>query len=274
MSRIASTASGVIDVRLAAELQRVQADLELEPAPFAGGQPQAAEIEAVRACRHGPSRLAAAAGPAQASARSASSRLSTLPVALRGSSSRKTTSRGTLKRARLALTCVLDVALGERRARRCARRRPAAAGRSARPSTPIAATSVDAVERGDRVLDLAREDVLAARDDHLVVAAVDEQAPLLVEVADVAGGHEAVDDRLAAAAGVAVEDELVADEDAARLARRRPPRRRRRRGARPCRAAGGRRCPARRAGRRAWRSSPTRPRSSRRGCRGRRRTCP
>ena len=29
---------------------------------------------------------------------------------------------------------------------------------------------------GEQVLDLAREDVLAARDDHLVVAAVDEQA--------------------------------------------------------------------------------------------------
>ena len=71
---------------------------------------------------------------------------------------------------------------------------------------------------GEQVLDLAREDVLAAGDDHLVVAAVDEQPPVLVEVADVAGGHQAVDDVLVAAAGVALEQHLVADEDAAGLA--------------------------------------------------------
>ena len=72
---------------------------------------------------------------------------------------------------------------------------------------------------GEQVLDLAREDVLAAGDDHLVVAAVDEQAAARVEVADVAGRHQAVDDVLAAAAGVALEQHLVADEDAAGLAR-------------------------------------------------------
>jgi hypothetical protein len=44
---------------------------------------------------------------------------------------------------------------------------------------------------------LAREDVLAAGDDHLVVAAGDEQAAVLVEVADVARGHQAADDLLA-----------------------------------------------------------------------------
>ena len=48
---------------------------------------------------------------------------------------------------------------------------------------------------------------------------VDEQAALVVEVADVAGGHQAVDHVLRAAAGVALEQHLVADEDAARLAR-------------------------------------------------------
>ena len=77
---------------------------------------------------------------------------------------------------------------------------------------------VDAVVVAEQVLDLAREDVLAARDDHLVVAAVDEQPPAAVEVADVAGRHQAVDDRLVAAARVAVEDQLVADEDPAGLA--------------------------------------------------------
>ncbi|GBD46221.1 hypothetical protein HRbin41_01043 [bacterium HR41] len=46
---------------------------------------------------------------------------------------------------------------------------------------------------GERVLDLLREDVLAAGDDHLVVAPFDEQAPGGVEATDVAGGHEPVD---------------------------------------------------------------------------------
>jgi hypothetical protein len=76
----------------------------------------------------------------------------------------------------------------------------------------------DRLVAGEQVLDLAREHVLAARDDHVVVAAVDEQAALRVEVADVAGRHQAVDDVLAAAARVALELHLVADEDAARLA--------------------------------------------------------
>ena len=42
---------------------------------------------------------------------------------------------------------------------------------------------------GEQVLDLAREDVLAAGDDHLVVAAVDEEAALGVDVADVAAAR-------------------------------------------------------------------------------------
>jgi hypothetical protein len=53
------------DVRLTAELQRVQADLELEPASLAGGQPQAAEIEAVRACRHALVKATARTRPAR-----------------------------------------------------------------------------------------------------------------------------------------------------------------------------------------------------------------
>src|SRR4051794_1658523 len=54
----------------------------------------------------------------------------------------------------------------------------------------------DTLVAGEQVLDLGREDVLAARDDHVVVAAVDVQAPAAVEMAHVAGGHEAVDDLL------------------------------------------------------------------------------
>jgi hypothetical protein len=43
----------------------------------------------------------------------------------------------------------------------------------------------------EQVLHLAREDVLPARDDHLVVAAVDEEAAVGVEVAHVARGQSA-----------------------------------------------------------------------------------
>ena len=127
---------------------------------------------------------------------------------------------------------------------------------------------------GEQILDLAREDVLAAGDDHLVVAAVDEQPPLGVEVADVAAAEQAVDHLLAAAAGVALEGHLVADEDPPHLAGRAPPAPPRRRAGPRCRAAAGRRCRARRAGPRAWRRSRRRPRSSRRGCRCCRRSGP
>ena len=110
-------------------------------------------------------------------------------MALRGSSSRKTISRGTLKRARLAFTCSL---------------------RSSSDTSPVRTTKaqplakvvvVDADRGGlahrswrdQAVLDLLREDVLAAGDDHVVVAARDVQPAVRVEAADVAGGHQAVD---------------------------------------------------------------------------------
>ena len=73
---------------------------------------------------------------------------------------------------------------------------------------------------GQQVLDLSREHVLAAGDDHVVVAAVDEQPPVGVEVADVAGGHEPAAAVLVAAAGVALEQHLRAHEDAPAGARR------------------------------------------------------
>src|SRR5436190_1769051 len=66
-------------------------------------------------------------------------------------------------------------------------------------------------------LDLAGKDVLAAGDDHVVLASVDEEAARLVEVAEVARVHQVVDGLPRAAAGVALEDELAADEDVARL---------------------------------------------------------
>src|SRR3954447_26340743 len=76
----------------------------------------------------------------------------------------------------------------------------------------------DRLMAGEQLLDLGREDVLPARDDHVVVTAVDEQPSLRVEVTDVARRHQAVHLVLAAAARVAIELQLVADEDAARPA--------------------------------------------------------
>src|SRR5919106_3754136 len=73
------------------------------------------------------------------------------------------------------------------------------------------------VVAGEEVLYLLWEHVLAPRDDHLVVAALDEQAPTVVEAADVAGCHQVPDHVLRAAARVALEEHLVADEDSARL---------------------------------------------------------
>src|SRR5215218_462338 len=66
-----------------------------------------------------------------------------------------------------------------------------------------------------QILGLLRIDVLAARQDHVVLAAVDEQAPGGVEMADVADVHQPADDLARAAAAVAVEDEAAADEDGA-----------------------------------------------------------
>ena len=66
-----------------------------------------------------------------------------------------------------------------------------------------------------QVLDLLREHVLTAGDDHVVVAAVDEQQPVFVEVAHIAAGHVAVDDLLAAAVGVPLETRRAANEDPA-----------------------------------------------------------
>ena len=91
-------------VALAAERQALDRHLELQPPPLAGRQAQRREVEL--GCERG-QRLQASGAGARAPgvpAAYASSRLRILPVALRGSCSRNTTSRGTLKRARLPLT--------------------------------------------------------------------------------------------------------------------------------------------------------------------------
>ena len=70
----------------------------------------------------------------------------------------------------------------------------------------------DVVVAVQQILDLGREDVLAAADDHVVVAAVDEQPGRRVEVADVAAGEQAVDSSLCRRR-LALELDVVADED-------------------------------------------------------------
>src|ERR1700685_560358 len=54
----------------------------------------------------------------------------------------------------------------------------------------------------EQILNLERKDVLAARDDHVVVAAIDEPQAGFVEVPGVAGRQQTVDDLFVSAVGV------------------------------------------------------------------------
>ncbi len=54
----------------------------------------------------------------------------------------------------------------------------------------------------EQILNLEREDVLASGDNHVVIAAIDEPQPGLVEMPGVAGGQQPVDDFLVPAIGV------------------------------------------------------------------------
>ena len=83
------TSDGVGAVGLPAEGEGLDLDVQVEPAALARGQPQAREIEDVRTLRHGLQHTTAART-------SLSSRLSTFPVDVRGSSATNSTSRGTL----------------------------------------------------------------------------------------------------------------------------------------------------------------------------------
>ena len=53
-SSVAATCVAGHRVALAAEVEGVDGDVQLEPPPLAGGQPQRADVEAVRALAHGP----------------------------------------------------------------------------------------------------------------------------------------------------------------------------------------------------------------------------
>src|SRR5437764_11965314 len=55
------------------------------------------------------------------------------------------------------------------------------------------------------VFDLGREDVLTARHDHVVVAAFDVQASVVVQTTHVTGRREVAQSRLVLTAGVALE---------------------------------------------------------------------
>ena len=68
--------------------------------------------------------------------------------------------------------------------------------------------------RPKQFLDLTREHVLAARHDHVVIATIDEEQPV-VEMAEVAGREQAAPFLLAAAGRVPVEPHRSADEDPA-----------------------------------------------------------
>ena len=122
-----------------------------------------------------------------------------LPDGLFGSSSTKRYSRGRLKRA--------SVVGGEAVARRARRRSPR--GDDERDDA-LAEPLVRLADDGDLahagmaredVLDLERVDVLAARDDHVVDAAVEPEVAVLVEPPDVAGAVPAVADRLRVGVG-------------------------------------------------------------------------
>src|ERR1700756_4567523 len=107
------------------------------------------------------------------------------------------------------LDVVLDVVLGHLAAR---------AQDDERPQALAELLVVDA-DRGrlldrlvaaEELLHLGREHVLPAGDDHLVVAAVDEQTTPAVEMADVARRHEALQLLLGLAPGIALKLGAVA----------------------------------------------------------------
>jgi hypothetical protein len=73
----------------------------------------------------------------------------------------------------------------------------------------------DVLSIGEQVLDFERVDVLATGDDHVVVAAVDEEEAVGVEVSDVAGREKSVDTFLVTPVGVSLEAQPAGDEDSA-----------------------------------------------------------
>ena len=174
----------------------VVADLARRPArpPRAGAcasAPRAAERAAVDAGRDGLDRFHA---DTSFTIRPRSSSFSTLPMPERGSSSRKRTPRGTLKRARRARQCSSSSsssrgAPAEHDERR---RRPRP---SARPATRDDGRVGDGRMLVEDALDLGRVDVLAARDVHVLEPRRDPVVALLVALGDVAGEQPAVGER-------------------------------------------------------------------------------
>ena len=155
------------------------------------------------------------------------SRLSTLPVALRGSRRGRPYVRAAPCTGPAATRRVLAQAVGRAtRARSRSTTRPGAAGRSRRRQPRRRRRRRPRAWRGQAVLDLGRVDVLAAGHDHLVVAALDDRAGRRAEAADVAGRPSARRRRslpwARGVAGVALEQQRVADEHPAHRRRRAP----------------------------------------------------
>ena len=148
----------------------------------------------------------------------ASSRLSTLPVALRGSSSRNTISRGTLKRARFCLHVPGARPRDDRAA--CAPRRRAAACRTRRRRRrrrrprrpPRGATRQSSTSCGKTFS--PPETIISSSRPSTCRRPSSSNRPTSPE--DISP----VDDLLGPAAGVALEEQPVADEDPAGLAPR------------------------------------------------------
>ena len=70
------------------------------------------------------------------------------------------------------------------------------------------------------MFDFLGEYVLTTGHDHVVLASLDEQAALLVEVPEVAGTHQPARHPLGAAVGVAAEEHRIGDEDPTPRSRR------------------------------------------------------
>ena len=146
-----------------------------------------------------------------------SSRRSTLPVALVGSSVRKMTVRGArpAQSAAHEAAQILHVGFGT----------PCGHDDGDGNLAPLRVIGADdgAVAHmrvfDEDVLDLGGGDVLPAADDRVVGAAADEQVAVGVEVGHVAGGKPAVGVEDRSDAGVAARDLLAADEQLAGLVR-------------------------------------------------------
>ena len=164
-------------VGLAAELERLERDVQVEPASLARAEPEPAEREDVGSLGH---TIVIASGP--------QSLFELALEHLAGRVARQLVDEHDVARDLVAGEVRLDVLLDL-----VGRHLLLGHDDGLQPLAELLVVDAEDRDLLDRVvaleqlLDLRREDVLAAGDDHVVVAAVDEQPPVVVEVADVAG---------------------------------------------------------------------------------------